>query len=221
MSWDDKQNLHNFISALVWVGLIVFCVVQAVRGFWKDEKFFKSGRVTCGCLGAIILLFFGLTVIGHNAGSGKANAEAEVKHNLFNIKTALEKYAVDHKAVYPLNFNDLVSEHYLGAFPVNPFTGQEMRNIEMGSIPFDGEYTYIPIVLNGSADPSGYFILAYGHKTTIGFYSDYECVPDHIILLYGFPTEECSVLCEYLKTGNMDQHYFEDIQPTSMVEGDL
>jgi general secretion pathway protein G len=54
----------------------------------------------------------------------KRSKEASVRGNVHTIQLAIEAYAVDHAAVYPVQANDAQIQALLpgGAYPENPFT---------------------------------------------------------------------------------------------------
>ena len=54
----------------------------------------------------------------------KRSKEASVRGNVHTIQIAIEAYAVDHAAVYPVQANDADVQALLpgGAYPENPFT---------------------------------------------------------------------------------------------------
>jgi general secretion pathway protein G len=49
--------------------------------------------------------------------------ETVLKQNLFNLRTVIDEYTFDKKAA-PQNLEDLVTEGYLRAVPVDPITGR-------------------------------------------------------------------------------------------------
>ncbi|HPR65469.1 MAG TPA: prepilin-type N-terminal cleavage/methylation domain-containing protein [Thermoanaerobaculia bacterium] len=49
--------------------------------------------------------------------------EAALKHNLFTLRNVIDQYYADH-AAYPQGLEDLVSEGYLRAIPIDPITEQ-------------------------------------------------------------------------------------------------
>ena len=66
----------------------------------------------------VILAGIGLSVYGTSVQRAK---EATLKENLFRMRDAIDQYYAD-KNKYPGNLEDLVSEKYLRAVPVDPFT---------------------------------------------------------------------------------------------------
>ena len=54
-------------------------------------------------------------------GSLERSKEAVLKENLYQMRDAISKYYAD-KGKYPGNLQDLVSEKYIRAIPVDPFT---------------------------------------------------------------------------------------------------
>ena len=67
----------------------------------------------------VILAGIGLTSYGNSVQRAK---EATLKEDLFRMRDAIDQYYAD-KNKYPSNLDALVSEKYLRAVPVDPFTG--------------------------------------------------------------------------------------------------
>ena len=66
----------------------------------------------------VILASVGLTVYGNSVTRAK---ESVLKEDLFRMRDAIDQYYSD-KGKYPTSLQDLVSEKYLRAVPVDPFT---------------------------------------------------------------------------------------------------
>jgi general secretion pathway protein G len=66
----------------------------------------------------VILAGIGLSIYGNSVQRAK---EAALKEDLFRMRDAIDQYYAD-KNKYPNNLEDLVSEKYLRAVPVDPFT---------------------------------------------------------------------------------------------------
>ena len=66
----------------------------------------------------VILAGIGLSVYGNSVQRAK---EATLKEDLFRMRDAIDQYYAD-KNKYPSSLEDLVSEKYLRAVPVDPFT---------------------------------------------------------------------------------------------------
>ncbi|OFW13521.1 MAG: hypothetical protein A3H29_18910 [Acidobacteria bacterium RIFCSPLOWO2_02_FULL_67_21] len=66
----------------------------------------------------VILAGIGLSV---HANSQTRAREAVLKENLFRMRDALDQYYADKNA-YPPSLDDLVTQKYLRAVPVDPFT---------------------------------------------------------------------------------------------------
>ena len=66
----------------------------------------------------VILAGIGMTVYGNSVQRSK---EAVLKEDLFQMRDAIDQYYAD-KNKYPASLEDLVSEKYLRAVPVDPFT---------------------------------------------------------------------------------------------------
>ena len=66
----------------------------------------------------VVLASIGLTVYGNSVTRAK---EAVLKEDLFRMRDAIDQYYAD-KNRYPASLEDLVSDKYLRAIPVDPFT---------------------------------------------------------------------------------------------------
>ena len=66
----------------------------------------------------VILAGVGLTLYGNSVTRAK---EATLKEDLFRMRDAIDQYYAD-KNKYPASLEELVSEKYLRAVPVDPFT---------------------------------------------------------------------------------------------------
>jgi type II secretory pathway pseudopilin PulG len=140
-----------------------------------------------GGVGAIIAL----VVVGVIAPSWiklpDKSREAEVKYYTHTIQIALEMYARDYGGLYPDRIEAIIDESYLATYPENPFTNQPMKNVPYGSPDFEGNFTYLPLKLENGI--SGYILLGYGYKTTVG-----ECLldpdqNDHVIIVLSSGSE--------------------------------
>jgi general secretion pathway protein G len=56
--------------------------------------------------------------------------ESVLKNNLFTLRTVIDEYTFDKKKA-PAALNDLVSEGYLRAVPIDPMTGNDQWRITM------------------------------------------------------------------------------------------
>ena len=66
----------------------------------------------------VILAGIGMTVYGNSVTRSK---EAVLKEDLFRMRDAIDQFYAD-KNKYPANLDELVSQKYLRAVPVDPFT---------------------------------------------------------------------------------------------------
>ena len=84
----------------------------------------------------VILAGIGLTVYGSSVQRAK---EATLKEDLFRMRDAIDQYYAD-KNKYPASLDALVSEKYLRAVPVDPFTQSvetwqtTMSELEAGNV---------------------------------------------------------------------------------------
>ena len=56
-----------------------------------------------------------------------------------------------------------------------------MHAVAFGTRPCAGEFTYIPVVVDGQV--KGYYLFAYGYESTPGEDVDGDGEPDHVILV--------------------------------------
>ena len=66
----------------------------------------------------VVLASIGLTLYGNSVTRAK---ESVLKEDLFRMRDAIDQYYAD-KSKYPSTLEELVSEKYLRAIPVDPFT---------------------------------------------------------------------------------------------------
>ena len=84
----------------------------------------------------VILAGIGLSVYGNSVQRSK---EAVLKEDLFQMRDAIDQYYAD-KNKYPSSLDSLVSEKYLRAVPVDPFTSSSdtwqttMSELEAGNL---------------------------------------------------------------------------------------
>ena len=82
-----------------------------VRGFTLIELMIVMSLI-------VILAGIGLTLYGNSVTRAK---EAALKEDLFRMRDAMDQYYAD-KNRYPSSLDELVSDRYLRAIPVDPFT---------------------------------------------------------------------------------------------------
>jgi hypothetical protein len=176
-----RAYLHNAIVVAIWVLLTIGSFFFFGIGLRGSKEPSAKGHLPCGFFAALFMFFLGAMALPGYLTAGIKAPEAEVKSNLHNIQIALERYAKDHGGIYPQSTGELISENYLPQYPHNPFTDQPMREIDFGTAPFDGEFTYLPFTTDGKVD--AYYLIAYGYKKSAGEDIDRDGVPDHVILV--------------------------------------
>jgi hypothetical protein len=110
--------------------------------------------------------------------------EAETKQNLHAVWMALEQYGIEHEGVFPpeMKSPDEMTYFRMRSFRChNPMTGKEMQPVSFGTQPCAGEFTYIPVEVDGQV--KGYYLLAYGYESTPGEDVNGDGEPDHVILV--------------------------------------
>jgi hypothetical protein len=109
-------------------------------------------------------------------------ADRTIEDNLFNIMLAVENSAATSGGIYPSELDTIES---LGTVaraynrPINPITEDEMHNVPFGTEKCYGEYTYIPVAMDGKV--KGYYLIAYGKVETEGKDVNGDSKPDHVI----------------------------------------
>ena len=105
--------------------------------------------------------------------------EAETRYSLHGIQIELERYYTDYDR-YPADIQTLVEQDYSGASPTNAFTKRPMVEIPFGAYPFEGAFTYIPIM--GKSKVRAYYLIGYGSENRKGQDVDDDGVDDHVTL---------------------------------------
>ena len=122
--------------------------------------------------------------------------------NIYAIDEALNKYAEDHGNVYPEDLSVVIKEGYmkqmivkppsqlgilttLDDFPVNPlsYTSEPMRQIKFGDPDFEGNFTYIPVEIDGELKT--YYLFCYAPRLTQDYFPtkdvDGDGVDDYVL----------------------------------------
>jgi len=84
----------------------------AARGFTLIELMVVMSLI-------VVLASIGLAVYANSVTRAK---EAVLKEDLYRMRQAIDQYYAD-KSMYPETLDVLVSEKYLRALPIDPFTG--------------------------------------------------------------------------------------------------
>jgi hypothetical protein len=140
----------------------------------------------------ITFVFFLLYALSlPSRGPRDKSKEAEVKQNLFAIQLALKNYALDHEGQYPSEIDaDFLAPYASRYGPCNPFTEDRriMRPVPLGEPEPWGDFTYIPIEMDGEI--SSYKLYAYGDEHSRGKDIDGDGEGDYVILVLGPAGEE-------------------------------
>ena len=131
----------------------------------------------------------------------------KVKTNTSIILTALERYAADN-GTYPQYISRLLTDGYLAEFPANPFTKEPMKNISVDDPDFEGNFAYLPDVLDDkSGFVPGYYLISYGSPKMPEMNINYDGVPDNIIQV---TSEGCTLF-----------HIYQRWNPGNIVNNDI
>ena len=180
LSYIDQLELsYKVWEVSAWAFILVplvFVIVSYFNPKRPDVPTVK-GLGLPGIFVAFVILVFAVQSIDQ---SPRRTAEAEVKSNLRGIQIALERYCVENGNRYPAEINELITSEYITSFWKNPFSTEPMRPIEFGDPNFEGNFTYVPVIVSGEV--TGYSLLGYGYRQTYGEDVNGDGVPDHVIL---------------------------------------
>ena len=104
---------------------------------------------------ALIVLLASIGLATYQNGVTRSK-EAVLKEDLFRMRDAIDQYYADHNK-YPPALDALVSEKYLRALPVDPFTQQTDWRTEMSE----------PDPANPSAEPGVYDVKSASDSTAL------------------------------------------------------
>jgi general secretion pathway protein G len=103
---------------------------------WRNDAGFTLMEIMIVMALIVTLAGVGLSVYGNSVRRAK---EATLKEDLFRMRDALDQYYAD-KNKYPGSLEDLVSDKYLRAVPLDPFTASAetwqttMSELEPGNV---------------------------------------------------------------------------------------
>ena len=92
-------------------------------------------------LALLLSVFVCNCIVKPAAYAGKIGAS---KKNIHAIQLIVERFAVDTEGTYPLHVADAINRDYADHLPLNPFTGQPMRELRLGDPPSLGDFYYVP-----------------------------------------------------------------------------
>jgi hypothetical protein len=173
------------IIGLITLALLVPLIgplIAFITGLKRNSEQGAGWLIGCGAAAGAFQLMVLLPVaiaIPNLMMIGEKGKEAETKQALHTIQLAVERYATDRNWTYPKTIDEVVAAGYMPQLPINPFTDQPMRNISPGDVPFEGEFTYKPVIQDGEA--TGYELYCYGSAKPTGTASVVPGV-EHVIL---------------------------------------
>jgi len=194
----------GMIAGMIVLALLVPLIGPAIALIVGAAQIRRKGALalvwTGGILLAVNMLFVMMTpaflIAAPNFAKIRIKShEAETNMNLHAIGLTLERYGVDNEGVFPHEIGHLHEYKYFQERPyrcANPMTGEEMRQVSFNTEPCVGEYTYIPVEVDGEV--RGYYLLAYGYESTPGRDVDGDGEPDHVI----------KVLCSWAHDGSLE-----------------
>jgi hypothetical protein len=163
-------------------------IASMILGRRARERSGSDRLVRIGVIMLGIHLILGVAVIASAPSFVRARRQAviaEAKSGWFEILTCLTTYAIDHKRTLPTDIMDLVRQGYLVTLPVNPYTNEPMKHIELGERPQAGEFTYVPFFEDGVAKSC--HLIGYGDECFIerGCYQEYGFKQVMLVLTSG------------------------------------
>ena len=93
-------------------------LIQSGKARWRRRGF---TLIELMIVMAVIAILISIAVPVYNRSITRAK-ESVLRNNLFTMRTVIDEYTYD-KQKAPQNLQDLVSEGYLRAIPVDPMTG--------------------------------------------------------------------------------------------------
>jgi hypothetical protein len=182
ISLDSKIKLYDLMGTLIGIlmpSLILFILL--IIGLLNRSHPYFRGFMLCGSVGAATAFFVLAFTLPSWIGADLGSAEAEVKSNVHNIQIALERYATEHNDIYPERIETLIDGNLMTVFPRNPFTNRPQINVPYGSPDFEGNFTYLPVTVDGEI--LGYYLIAYGYTKNPGNHEIDPNMDDHVILI--------------------------------------
>lgn len=146
-------NISTYLlPSLLGISVIIFLVGLFIKG--KLSRYL----IGIGLLSFIIIVFLLFGKSSEHCYPSKI-AESHTKTSVHRIQESLMMYSVDHDGIFPDDISE-ISDEYLEQWPENAFTGELIRNIEFGSDPSQGDFTYLPVYSDNEI--TRFFLLAYG-----------------------------------------------------------
>lgn len=174
------QGTYRLITMLAFSVLLpvigsIVAIVMGVDKRFKEKTI--AGVIAAILIGGVYIYIYVMPIITVDSD----HPEVESKSNLSTIQIALERFGEEHNGLYPNDIDTLITEHYILEFPANPFTRELMRNITFEETPFPGEFTYIPVNVEGEV--AGYFLLIYGSEESVTYDFNEDGIGDHVIMI--------------------------------------
>lgn len=186
MTWVHVTEFWGLVIGILGISMIAASLVAIVIGIFNSRTKNRVRLIVYAIL-TLLTLFVIFTCITFRTVPNY-NPEWESKKNLHTLQIVLERYAVSHIGEFPAGIDDMITDHVINSFPLNPFTEKTMRNIPFHSEPFEGEFTYVPVSREGII--VGYYLLLYGRKENEGMDINGDGVRDHVILVLDSETAE-------------------------------
>jgi hypothetical protein len=181
--------LHNSIGNVFVLAPLFGFLALVLVGFANRNPSERRSFIMLGSIGAPVAFVFALMLFPYSLKPIPYSREHETKANLRSIQHALEIYSKEHDGNYPENI-ELLLDDVITRFPLNAYNGSPFRNVSYGSPDFEGNFTYLPLKVDGNV--RGYYLLAYGDMYVNGVRLLNPDVADHVILVLDSETGQTS-----------------------------
>jgi hypothetical protein len=176
MTIDEKCRILQDLKDLIIPVWLFSSVILIIWGSWWRARY----SIVIKWLGIVLFLCFisYIVTLEPQIKDGEISGESVSKSFIRKIHDSLEAYSNDHDSLYPEDISALIPD-YLGSMPENVYTAEPMKDIEFGSEPWEGDFSYEP-VYTGS-EITDYLLYLYGSKYEDGMDMDNDGIKDHVI----------------------------------------
>jgi hypothetical protein len=172
LTWE----ILEYSTLALWFFISFLLFIIGLKSKWKYSYILKI-------MGLILFIGFSATIITNSLKSGlplRYRTEHASREFLYKIRSALWTYAENNNGLFPEDISEIIPE-YLATWPENVYTAEPMKNIELGSESYEGDFTYIPVYTD--TEITDFFLYLYGRKNTDGMDVNLDGTRDHIILV--------------------------------------
>ncbi len=153
---------------------------------WKHSLRQQLSQPVRGRVVAVVIpvfaIYVAMLIVGQR-GLPTSEKFRQSVHGLVTVQYQIERWTADTEQ-FPLRIEPLMASVEPSGVPVNWYrrgrrATQPMRLVELGSRDFIGNYSYIPVLNDGTV--VGYYLLVYGNRLTPGRDVDSDGRPDHVV----------------------------------------